>query len=561
MKNVFQCCILLLIGMIQAHASIIIPPQHLGEMEANADIVVYGTVFGQAPDSPHLHHFRVMQTLKGNHAVGDEIILEKYGRQIGDLLQDVLGDTDYQIGHNYLLFLSETAQGHYKSSLLALSVFEEAILDDVRVFAHEAAFHEICVVDAESVDFDGLRAAYAFAPLLNHLDKYINCNGNWDNVAAGITSHYSELRHSTDKYTEHLDHTAEKSPCPNVAPSHCTTMVGTPTGTGGQLAAKFVNNNWTIRVPTVAQSDPTNSNNISDLQAAISALDALPGLNVSYGGIDPSASSINCANPYATVAAWAGANINTGYIVFNDPCNNVPNIAGGCGAGLLAVGGGFTSTNATHTDACGKLWKDRLVPYLLINNGIGCKGSYVYTSVIIHELIHGFGIGHTSGSCTALMNAQLCNGNNSSNAPNYGITALDEECTEWMYNAGGTTSSSTISVSPKVYLQAALSGSTMTPHLGQANLIPFKEPYNVDNKTSIISKANMVDWVVVQIRSAINSTTILGEQTGLLRSDGVVVDKDGSSPLSFDLAPGNYYVAIKHRNHLSVMTGTAIALN
>mgnify|MGYP006900798041 FL=1 len=36
---------------------------------------------------------------------------------------------------------------------------------------------------------------------------------------------------------------------------------------------------------------------------------------------------------------------------------------------------------------------------------------------------------------------------------------------------------------------------------------------------------------------------------------------DGSSPLTFGVAPGSYHVALRHRNHLGCMSGNAAALD
>ena len=48
----------------------------------------------------------------------------------------------------------------------------------------------------------------------------------------------------------------------------------------------------------------------------------------------------------------------------------------------------------------------------------------------------------------------------------------------------------------------------------------------------------------------------------MLQKDGDIVETDGVSPLFFnDVATDNYYVAIKHRNHLSVMTNVSQILN
>ncbi|MDW3648635.1 MAG: HYR domain-containing protein [Bacteroidia bacterium] len=68
-----------------------------------------------------------------------------------------------------------------------------------------------------------------------------------------------------------------------------------------------------------------------------------------------------------------------------------------------------------------------------------------------------------------------------------------------------------------------------------------------------------VDWVFVELRDKINPANILGRQAGLVLRNGSVVDAgDGVSPIGFDLPTDDYYIAVRHRNHLGTMTvGTA----
>jgi len=47
----------------------------------------------------------------------------------------------------------------------------------------------------------------------------------------------------------------------------------------------------------------------------------------------------------------------------------------------------------------------------------------------------------------------------------------------------------------------------------------------------------------------------------LLQRDGDIVEVDGVSPVSFTLPNGDYYVAIRHRNHLGAMTAQPITLS
>jgi hypothetical protein len=71
----------------------------------------------------------------------------------------------------------------------------------------------------------------------------------------------------------------------------------------------------------------------------------------------------------------------------------------------------------------------------------------------------------------------------------------------------------------------------------------------------------IVDWVLMQLRSEVDPSLIVASRSALLQRDGDVVDTDGSSPVSFSAAAGNYYVAVLHRNHLGCMTASSIALS
>ncbi len=71
----------------------------------------------------------------------------------------------------------------------------------------------------------------------------------------------------------------------------------------------------------------------------------------------------------------------------------------------------------------------------------------------------------------------------------------------------------------------------------------------------------IVDWVLVELRSAANAATILASRSALVQRDGDVVDLDGTSPVSFAMAPDNYHVAMRHRNHLGCMTASSVALS
>jgi hypothetical protein len=71
----------------------------------------------------------------------------------------------------------------------------------------------------------------------------------------------------------------------------------------------------------------------------------------------------------------------------------------------------------------------------------------------------------------------------------------------------------------------------------------------------------IVDWVLVELRAAADPTHIVATRSALLQRDGDVVGLDGTSSVVVQASSGNYYVALRHRNHLGVMTASPIALS
>jgi hypothetical protein len=126
-----------------------------------------------------------------------------------------------------------------------------------------------------------------------------------------------------------------------------------------------------------------------------------------------------------------------------------------------------------------------------------------------------------------------------------------------------------LTVNAKVFLQGAYMYCmpTMCTELYNYSLIPTTQPYNVapwnyagTEEWTDPLPTNAVDWVLVELRSDINDADFITQKAGMLLSDGSIVDTDGGL-LKF---PGydmdNYYVVITHRNHLPIMSATAIPL-
>ncbi|HRH70922.1 MAG TPA: hypothetical protein PLB89_15575 [Flavobacteriales bacterium] len=124
-------------------------------------------------------------------------------------------------------------------------------------------------------------------------------------------------------------------------------------------------------------------------------------------------------------------------------------------------------------------------------------------------------------------------------------------------------------------MQAALtgalpSGTLMTDGLRAANLIPLTEPYTalgyqyvgmplnpaIPPTTLAVTGNNaIVDWVVVELRAQNAPGTVVYSKAAVIQRDGDVVEANGTSNWLFAAVPaGVYHVAIRHRNHLGIMT-------
>ena len=134
-----------------------------------------------------------------------------------------------------------------------------------------------------------------------------------------------------------------------------------------------------------------------------------------------------------------------------------------------------------------------------------------------------------------------------------------------------------VKLSAKVYLQGALLGVPSTDvlirdDLRVKSLIPLQHPYGTQTPLTVITAptsavfnvtgANaIVDWVFIELRSGTNSATVVDSRPAFVQRDGDIVDTDGISPVLFKSAtPGSYFIVVKHRNHLGVMSGTPVTM-
>lgn len=134
---------------------------------------------------------------------------------------------------------------------------------------------------------------------------------------------------------------------------------------------------------------------------------------------------------------------------------------------------------------------------------------------------------------------------------------------------------------PGVRLRTNLSGpyqasiNLMRDDLRVAGLVPLTEPYTalgyayvgstggsiLPARLAVMGPNAVVDWVVVELRNKNNPSVIMASRSALLERDGDVVGTDGYARISFNVSNDNYYVAVRHRNHLASMTAAAVRLD
>jgi hypothetical protein len=141
------------------------------------------------------------------------------------------------------------------------------------------------------------------------------------------------------------------------------------------------------------------------------------------------------------------------------------------------------------------------------------------------------------------------------------------------YNTDNSTAQVKVDINPclnnvqlniKAALQGSMSaaGSKMRNDLQTYNgtgLLPTTSPYpvaatsypSINNVAGVAGE--VVDWILVEIRSSAAPQTVLQSATLLLKPDGTVVNRNGQTP-TFNPQSGSVRIVLKHRNHLAIMS-------
>jgi predicted RNase H-like HicB family nuclease len=218
-------------------------------------------------------------------------------------------------------------------------------------------------------------------------------------------------------------------------------------------------------------------------------------------------------------------------------------------------------------------------------NSMNSSGSATFNFIVQGNTVHF----HSSSAYAMYMTWAFGDGNTMNNlhhtpshtysqSGSYNVTLTCQD------SCGNTTSRTVtidvgnfVELDAKVYLEGAYNTTTgtMDDYLRISGLLPTSEPFStifnhVSNANEVTTKAilnnntfpTVVDWIFVELRAATNPANILATRAGLLLQNGKIVDMDGTSPLRFAATQANnYYIAVRHRNHLGFRTLNTIALS
>lgn len=133
-------------------------------------------------------------------------------------------------------------------------------------------------------------------------------------------------------------------------------------------------------------------------------------------------------------------------------------------------------------------------------------------------------------------------------------------------------------VAARVLLDGPFDPGTGLMHdsLRAKGLLPLQEPYSAlgyahvgggggESFAASVFAAQgpdaIVDWVLLELRDPSAPALVRASRSALLQRDGDIVEVDGSSPVSFTVPVGHYHIAVRHRNHMGVMSAQPLEVS
>lgn len=183
--------------------------------------------------------------------------------------------------------------------------------------------------------------------------------------------------------------------------------------------------------------------------------------------------------------------------------------------------------------------------------------------LLSHELGHNFNADHTNGPYIMAPSV-----NQTSAWANRSVNSIENHISTRSCLACFQTPPSSIRVKVQTYLEGFWNGDeqNMVSELRTNELIPKEQPfasygYQGEEKVDEIPDF-VLDWILIELRSSSNPSEVLQQRAGWLSASGKVYDLDADEGILFEgIIPGDYYIAIRARAHLPVISANPVDIS
>ena len=210
-----------------------------------------------------------------------------------------------------------------------------------------------------------------------------------------------------------------------------------------------------------------------------------------------------------------------------------------------------------------------------------------FRSIVAHELGHAHGLAHVVNE-ESVMHFSITNGEMRRELDNNEVTGAahkidfstvkncvtshdpmlifsgNDDC-----DNTGTPTVSSNRAKIKIMIEGYFdeNANTMKTVLSDNNIMPLMQPFNIApynySGFELVSTvpANVVDWMMIELRDASNLDQVVHQQAVFLRNDGFLITLEGQEELVFNgVNAGDYYIVVHHLNHLAVVSSQPHAI-
>ncbi|HKV06873.1 MAG TPA: S-layer homology domain-containing protein [Thermoanaerobaculia bacterium] len=387
-----------------ARATTVVPPRDLGQLAR----LSRAAVFAQAVES-HVEEggsllytvtrFQLLERIAGADP-GTVFEVREPGGALGKKGLAVAGAPRFEEGHNYLLFLDPAPDGRWRSKTLAYGLLEEA--PDGQVLRPLPQADRVELHTKASVEPVGI---YRKAELLAHL-KEVARGARWnrEQVVAPESSQGGALTSAFEAL--------------HTAPAACQFL----TYPGDGLPIRWFGYEDGSKTATISPTTPGQTGiadgGVSAVQQGTASWTNHPDSGIRFTAGSTRASQVACSGNFDT---------DQGAVLFNDPCEDIPDLSG-C-VGTLAMGGAFFDLATRQYD--GEPWHSASSTYVVVNDGAQCVGEVSFREVLAHELGHTQGFNHhtPANPADALMSAKL-----KADGLGAALRITDKQCASYAYH-------------------------------------------------------------------------------------------------------------------------------